>query len=140
MKAEISITIGGPLADALNNLAAALQTAGAIEKAAAPKKKKAQPEVAENAGNTGSDQPSASFPAADAESSLPLPTESAVPAAAQSEASVTHEAAKTLAALKAKKVGPSVVKGLIADTGYAQIADIPEQALLVSLYKNLEAL
>jgi hypothetical protein len=41
---NIEITIGGPLAEAVNNLAAALQTMGAIEKAAKPKKSPAKAE------------------------------------------------------------------------------------------------
>jgi hypothetical protein len=142
---NIEITIGGPLADAINNLAAALQTAGLIERSAAPKapKKKAQPEVAQdNAGSSGSDQTQdRSSPVAEVGAPLSTPTEP-VATTTQSEATapITHESAKTLAAVKAKKVGPAVVKGVIADTGFAQIADIDKHEVLVSLYKNLEAL
>jgi hypothetical protein len=53
---------------------------------------------------------------------------------------INHDSTKNLAALKAKKVGPSVVKGIIADTGFGQIADIDKHEVLVSLYKNLESL
>ena len=118
---EIQVTIGGPLADAINNLAAAVQAGGLIDRVSAPKKAKVKPESA-------TPEPNAVAPSAEA-------TASAVPAPV-----VTREAAQTLAALKAKKAGASVVKGVIADTGYSQIADIPEGAVLASLIANLGAL
>ena len=65
----------------------------------------------------------------------PEPSEAAV-----STDPLTHDAVKTLAALKAKKVGPKVVKGLIADTGHEQIAEIAQADVLRSLYKKLEEL
>jgi hypothetical protein len=52
----------------------------------------------------------------------------------------TIDEVKTLAALKAKKVGAAVIKGLIADTGSTQIADIADPHVLASLAANLDAL
>jgi hypothetical protein len=52
----------------------------------------------------------------------------------------TLDEVKTLAALKAKKVGAAVIKGLIADTGSTQIADIVDPHVLASLAANLDAL
>jgi hypothetical protein len=131
------------LADALNNLAVAMsdmltaRNESKAEKTAeaavtkARKKKDSQPQVEENSGSDGSDQASAQVAAPEVAATTPAPT--------KSEA-VTHDKAKTLAALKAKKVGPAVVRGVIADTGCAQISDITSQEVLVSLYANLEAL
>lgn len=122
------------LAEAMNNLAVALSDMMAAR--ADMKASKTTAEVVAKA----SKKPAAPAPAQTTEPTPPPVAEGSASEAAVSAAPITHDAAKTLAALKAKKVGPSVVKGVIADTGYGQIADIPEQALLVSLYKNLEAL
>lgn len=140
------------LADAINNLAVALgdmltarnemkaeKTAEAAVTKAKSKKKEPQLEVGENTSSDGSDQTAAPLPAPEAAVPYVAPPEAAAATAPQSEA-VTHEKARTLAAVKAKKVGPAVVKGVIADTGFSQIADIDNQAVLVSLYANLEAL
>ena len=53
---------------------------------------------------------------------------------------LTADAVKTLAALKAKKVGAAVVKAIIADTGAATIAEIADPLVLASLAANLDAL
>lgn len=118
---EIQVTLGGPLADAINNLAATLQASGLPDRVSAPKKLKVKPESV-------APEPMAVAPSAEA-------TVSVAPTLV-----VTREAAQTLAAIKAKKAGASVVKGVIADTGYSQIADIPEGAVLASLIANLGAL
>lgn len=125
---EIQIHIGGPLADAINNLAAAVHATVLMERTAAPKTKSAPKKT----------EPVDPTPALSKLTAVELPTETAV---SVSEApAINYEAAKALAALKAKKVGPSVVKGIIADTGYAQIADIADTVVLASLIANLEAL
>ena len=124
---DITVTITAPeFVGALNNLATAIAgsgharvdlTAGATNTAptaAKPPKAKLAP--------TAQDTPSAPI-------SPPVPT-----------ASLTLDAVKALAAQKAKKVGAAVVKGLIADTGSAQIADIADPHVLASLAANLEAL
>ena len=72
------------------------------------------------------------------------PVVEAAPAAPPTPAAATLprtlDEVKTLAALKAKKVGAAVIKGLIADTGSAQISDIADPHVLASLAANLDAL
>lgn len=127
---EIQIQIGGPLAGAVNNLATAItnilaaraEAAASAPATAKPPKAKPAPVV--------KDVPAAS-PALAA-------TTTAVPTATVGP--LTIDEVKTLAALKAKKVGATVIKGLIADTGSAQIADIADPHVLASLAANLDAL
>ena len=127
MNMHLNVTIVAPeFVSALNNLAGAIAGAAharvdvpaasttATSTAAKPAKAKL--------ATTTQDTPSAPI-------SPPVPT-----------ASLTLDAVKALAALKAKKVGAAVVKALIADTGSAQIADIADAHVLASLAANLEAL
>jgi hypothetical protein len=154
---QFTIKIEAPeIASAIENLSVALtklfvahsetsaaQSAEKVIRKAASTKKTAQPEVAvDNTGSSGSDQTQvSSSPPAEADAPHVAPTEKSADSAAQSEATaLTHDAVKTLAALKAKKVGPKVVKGLIADTGHEQIAEIAQADVLRSLYKKLEEL
>jgi len=137
---NITIEIGGPIVDAINNLAASLHTLGALEKAAAPakatrkqKSQDTQSEVVENTDSSGSGQPSVMISAADAGAPFSPPSEATAPIP-------THDEVKRLAALKSKKVGSTVIRGLIADTNFAQIADINDPAVLASLAAKLESL
>ena len=124
---NITITITAPeFVGALNNLA------GAITGAAHARVD--VPAAATNTAPTTAKPPKAKL-APTVQDTLPTPGTSSVPATP-----LTLDAVKALAAQKAKKVGAAVVKGLIADTGSAQIADIADPHVLASLAANLEAL
>jgi hypothetical protein len=157
----ITIEIGGPLADAINNLAAALQTSGLIERAQtasapkAAKSKKAQPEVADNTGSNGSDQSSAHHSATEAGVLTIPPTtdmsgEQATPAAGATEtlsagdqseavAPINKKDLQTLASAKSKKVGVEKVKETIATFGGTNINTTSDEQL-AALKVALEAL
>lgn len=124
---DITVTIAAPeFVSALNNLA------GAITGAAHARVD--VPAASTTATPTAAKPPKAKLAptAQDAPSTPGTSSVSAIP--------VTLDAVKALAAQKAKKVGAAVVKGLIADTGSAQIADIADPHVLASLAANLEAL
>lgn len=124
---KLTINISAPeFVSAINNLAAAITGTFHVRAdappAAKPPKAKPAPVV--------KDVPIAS-PAL-AATPTAIPTATAGPR--------TIDEVKNLAALKAKKVGATVIKGLIADTGSAQIADITDPHVLASLTANLDAL
>ena len=124
---NITITIAAPeFVSALNNLATAIAGAGHARVDV--------PAAATNTAPTTAKPPKAKL-APTVQDTLPTPGTSSVPATP-----LTLDAVKALAAQKAKKVGAAVVKGLIADTGSAQIADIADPHVLASLAANLEAL
>ena len=122
MNMHLNVTIAAPeFVSALNNLAGAIAGAAHARVDVPATPTAAKPAKAKLATTT-QDTPSAPI-------SPPVPT-----------ASLTLDAVKALAALKAKKVGAALVKALIADTGSAQIADIADPHVLASLAANLEAL
>ena len=124
---DITVTITAPeFVGALNNLATAIAGAGHARVDV--------PAAATNTAPTTAKPPKAKL-APTVQDTLPTPGTSSVPATP-----LTLDAVKALAAQKAKKVGAAVVKGLIADTGSAQIADIADPHVLASLAANLEAL
>jgi len=143
----IELSIGGPLVDAINNLASALQTSGLIERAQtaatlkAPRKSKtAQPEVATNTGSNGSEQDAVDSTEPAAEGNPPLPTEDTVLAAPESEAvaPVTHKDVQAVCQVKSKIVGSEKIKDTIAPYG-EHLASVPLE-LLPELKAKLEAL
>ena len=127
---EIAINISAPdLVSAINKLAVAItgthqirDDAPASAKQAKPAKPKLAPLV----------EVEVEVEVEAAPATPPTPAAAAVPR--------TIDEVKTLAALKAKKVGAAVIKGLIADTGSTQIADIADPHVLASLAANLDAL
>jgi hypothetical protein len=124
---NITITIEAPeVVGAVNNLSAAItnilaaraEAVAAAAIAAQPPTKPVKPKLA---------------PVVQAATATP-------PTLAAAAVPRTIDEVKTLAALKAKKVGAAVIKGLIADTGSTQIADIADPHVLASLAANLDAL
>lgn len=132
MQVEVAVTLNASpeLLSALNNLAAAFTVGGVIEKAKAPRAsgKKAQPEVAENTGSSGSDSQAVTFPAPSADSNVPTaPT----PPVEQSEATASTDPAVTLEQVRAKLTALSQtgkkaeVKALIQSYGVEGLSLIP---------------
>ena len=121
---EIAINISAPdLVSAINKLAVAITGTHQIRDdtpASAKQAKPAKPKLA---------------PVVEVEAAPATP-----PTLAAAAVPRTIDEVKTLAALKAKKVGAAVIKGLIADTGSTQIADIADPHVLASLAANLDAL
>ncbi len=119
---EIAINISAPdLVSAINKLAVAITGTHQIRDDAPASAKQAKPAKPKLAPATQA-----------APATPPAPAAATVPR--------TIDEVKTLAALKAKKVGAAVIKGLIADTGSTQIADIADPHVLASLAANLDAL
>ncbi len=106
---NITIEVGGPLAEAINNLAAALvsakQTDAIIEKASTkPRAKKAEPE--------------APAPEVKAE---PVPEPEAAPAGP------TRDEAKKAVLTVAKEKGHDAAAGLLAKFGATKISEVKEE-------------
>lgn len=110
---ELSITIGGPLADAINNLAAALHTVGAIEKAQAMPAK--------------TEKPAKTEPVAPVKTEVPGASDATVPEAAAQTTEVPSIAELRAAAdAVVEKHGVKPVKTYLTDLGVAKLADMPE--------------
>lgn len=121
---EIAINISAPdLVSAINRLAVAITGTHQIRDDAPASAKQAKPAKPKLA------------PVVEVEAAPATP-----PTLAAAAVPRTIDDVKTLAALKAKKVGATVIKGLIADTGSTQIADIADPHVLASLAANLDAL
>ena len=143
MNMSLNITFSAPeVVGALNNIAAALSGAAALHIVstpviAKPAKEKLVPVAKEVAIVPSAADLPADPLANDETPTVEPPTVASTPAPA---ASLTADTVKTLAAQKAKKTSAAVVKGIIADTGFATIADITDPLVLASLAANLEAL
>lgn len=103
---NIEITIGGPLADAINNLAAALQTHGALEKAAQTKSATAAKPKPADTPKTAADTPK--------------------PAAADTAPSMIDLRAACDAVVD--KHGIAKIKDFLASMGFSKLAEVPEDA------------
>ena len=110
---ELNITIGGPLAEAINNLAAALHTMQAIDKAQAPKTEKA-------------DKP--------AKADKPVkPVEKTEAEAGKKEEATVTASVPDVGDLRAacdavvEKYGIKRVKDFLADFGIAKLVDMPDE-------------
>ncbi len=137
MNVSLSITVSAPeVVGAINSLAVAIagmaSTGADMNTIAKPAKVKQAPVAKEAAVVPSAADLPAEPLAADA-----TPTVATAPVPATP---LTADTVKALAAQKAKKTSAAIVRGIIADTGFATIADITDPLLLASLAANLEAL
>jgi hypothetical protein len=142
---DINLTINAPqICDSLNKFSAALSQLGLVNTAqSAPMQwGQAQPLKESKVANATPAAPAAPAPLATVEpaASVTMADNANSTTSASQAVALTVDQVKTLAALKAKKVGSATVKAIIADTGAATIGEIKEALVLASLAANLEAL
>lgn len=131
---QIEINVGGPLAEAINNLAAALVSAKqadtVIEKASSKARAKKSEQVVESAEATTTRAP--------AETNQPAPTATETTAATESVAPSREDARKAILKV-AKEKGHDAAAALLKQFGASKISEVKDEDI-AGIIKAAEAL